>query len=65
MEIAMPDSVKRFTVVVQRPVYFKFINKARFYEISSQDIFTVLLTKFNNGDFDDIFGISEEHMPDY
>jgi hypothetical protein len=59
----LPDGIKKFSVVVQEPIYFRFIQKTKFYELSSQDVFAVLLTKFNNGDFDDLFGIPEEEDP--
>lgn len=56
----MPDGIKKFNVIIQEPIYFKFINKAKYHELSSQDIFAVLLTKFNDGDFDELFGIQED-----
>lgn len=41
-------------------IYFSFIQKAKRYDLHSNDIFLELVLKFNAGDFDELFEINKD-----
>ena len=52
--------IKRLPVLLPEHIYFSFIQKAKRYKLHSNDIFIELIIKFNAGDFDELFEISDD-----
>ena len=56
----MIEPVKQILVVVPAHVKYNFMQKIKFYELDSRNVIGVLMQKFIDGDFDDLFNIPKD-----
>ena len=53
------DNLKNITFVLPEYIHFQFKNKCQFYDIKFQEVLSLMVEKFLDGEFDNELGIGE------